>query len=369
LPSITVRTAIFPVAIVCAVTFCGSPSDVIYVPGPSPPVEGANGLFRVTFGTGPAVESGFTSDGRLLIRTRDVAPFGMGWLILSVSPEEGRSREEAALYRQALVDEMGSLRTLGQRRVLATWKQPVQGTDGCLPPAPVVAPLVGVTFFDLPADDATVVDRLPSRFANYGIVTGAASLQQRARVTPALQEIRANDGNPFGPALVPGGNDVIYSDGERIWRASMEDVSQPADLIGVGAYPAVSDDGTLLAYARPADVDSTVTLYVVPSLLAVCYQEQVEITAGRWEIVVRDLASGTERVLGDGLEPVFDPMAPRVVVRGADLSWVELADGVRTSIVGTGGAFAPAISPDGTLLAFSLPGDANSDVYYLPIRR
>ena len=171
--------------------------------------------------------------------------------------------------------------------------------------------------------------------------------------------------------ILSGIGEIVYSDGEHMWLARTVDTAAPPVLLGDGAYPALSRDGHTLAYARPLGLDSTEEDFRVPLTPGYCVQTQVEIRAASWEIVLRDLESGSERVLTQGQEAAFDPRAPRVVVRDSDLRWVDLATGDVTEIPGTTGAFAPAISPDGGILAFSLIGKGATagDVYFIRIAR
>jgi Tol biopolymer transport system component len=252
----------------------------------------------------------------------------------------------------------------GTRRVLVLWKPAIPGVHGCPDsslttagtpgPAPRTPSPLGVTLFSLPNVDGTPIAAIPSRFVSANTVEGAGTIQQRVRVPPAIRDADRTGTNVFGPALVFGADDLIYSDGERIWRASLLDTSAAPVLIGSGAYPTVSPDGRQLAYARPVGLDSVSSTYSIPVGLALCVEEQVEISAARWEVVIRDLESGAESVIGDGRDAAFDSQGSRVVVRGVDLRWVDLATMSPSPIPGTAGAFAPAVSPDGAVLAFSI---------------
>ena len=193
---------------------------------------------------------------------------------------------------------------------------------------------------------------------------------KRVRVAPAQRDVARTGANVFGPVTLPGTDAMVYSDGERVWQASISDTSAAPVLIGDGAYPAVSPDGHWLAYARPLGLDSTEQVFTIENPLQDCIETYVEITAVSWEIVLRDLETNEEEVLTDGVEPVFDPLGDRIVVRAGDLRWFNLSTGTSAPIAGTRGAFAPAISPDGDLLAFSLfSAGANSDVYFVRIDR
>jgi hypothetical protein len=264
------------------------------------------------------------------------------------------------------------------------WKPPMSGARGCPDssettegtpgPAPATPSPVGLVIFSLPTEDGASITSIPSRAISTGAVAvetvPGGNILARVRVTPALRDVARTGANPFGPIAIPGTDDIIYSDGERLWQASATDTGAAPAPLGEGAYPALSPDGTAFAYARPVGLDSTVQTFTIPVGLVQCVQTQVEITAASWEVVLRDVDSGDEQVLTEGVEPAFDPLAQRLVVRGSDLQWFDLSTLTAVSISGTTGAFAPAVSPDGTVLAFSLfSSGTNSDVYYLRISR
>ena len=347
---------------------CKSPSDVVFErPGFAPQLD-AQGRLRVTFGPGADVMRGFTPDGRLLFRADNLVPFGAGWVLASVPPSGGQVREEVSVYRPALTDQMGTLVSDGSRRVLAVWKPPIPGYDACPAPAPSPPSPVAVLTFALPAQDGVPIASVPSRVVSTNVAEVAGPADKRVRVTPALRDVVQTGANPFGPVIVPGTDDMIYSDGERLWRASVTDTSAVPTLLGDGAYPALSPDGHSLAYARPIGLDSTEQVFTVQAGLVPCVQTQVEITEAGWEIVLQDLESGEDSVLTEGMEPVWDPSAERLVVRGTTLEWFYFSTQTRVPIEATTGAFAAAISPDGHVLAFSLFSQGtNTDVYYLNV--
>ena len=367
---------------------CKSSSDVLYEPPTFAPKIDEQGRLRVTFGSGADILRGFTPDGRLLFSADNLVPFGPGWILASVPPDGGQVREEASIYRPAFPDPIGTMVWQsgdGARRMLALWKQAVHGVDACPdssittlgtpgPAPPPVSP-TGVQIYALPAEDGSPIVSIPSRSFAITPVTIAyvydpPLVLKRVRVAPAQRDAAQRGANPFGPTLVPGTDSLIYSDGERLWEASVTDTSAAPLLLGEGAYPAVSADGRWLAYARALGLDSTEQQFTVPLGFATCIETYVEITAATWEVVLREVATGEEEVLTDGVEPVFDPLADRLLVRDAALRWFNLATGASVSIAGTAGAFAPAISPDGDVLAFSLfSAGSNSDVYYLRIVR
>jgi hypothetical protein len=50
------------------------------------------------------------------------------------------------------------------------------------------------------------------------------------------------------------------------------------------------------------------------------------------------------------------------------LYWVDLATGDATAIPATAGAYAPAVAPDGSIVAFTAERFDNPDVFYVRIR-
>ena len=358
---------------------CESPSDVIYDPPPFTPIEEQAGLYRVTSGEGEDVVRGFLPDGRLLIRARNLPPFGADWVLISVPPSGGQVREEMRVYRPAVLDDMAHLTTLGAQRVLVLWKAAMPGIHGCpdssltsagVPgPAPRTPSPVGFALFALPDVDGTPVAAIPSRFVSTNSVEGVGTITQRVRVNPVLRDVDRTGANAFGPVILPGTGDLVYSDGDSLWRASITDTSAAPQLLGIGAYPVLSPDARALAYSRPTMLDSTVRRFTIPLGLAFCVEEHVEISAAAWELVVRDLETGAEQVVADALDPVFDPRGGRLAVRvGAELRWLDRATGETTPIVGTAGGFNPVFSADGGILAFSRLNDlTNSDAYFIRI--
>jgi len=359
---------------------CESPSDVIPSPPAFVPAEDQDGRFRVTSGSGLEIARSFLPDGRLLFRAFDLPPFGRDWILMSAPVDSGWLREELAAYRPSFLDDVSHLAHDGERRILVLWKAALPRVHGCPDssittlgtpgPAPRTPSPVGLTFLTLPDVDGTPILAIPSRSVSTRLVDGAGTTDQRVRVFPSLRDADRTSANPFGPVLVPGADELIYSDGEFLWRASVSDASASPTPLGRGSYPALDPDGTRLAYARPLGLDSVVTTYTIPVGLATCVEEHVEISANDWEVVVRELESGTETVVAQGRDAAWDPAADRLVVRDSAFRWVDLASGAATIIPATVGAFSPALSADGAILAFSLINPTtNADVYFLRLDR
>jgi hypothetical protein len=200
-----------------------------------------------------------------------------------------------AVYRSAVLTELGSLVVSEDRRVLTAWVGSDPWIDGCPKPAPPPPSVLEISLYELGAVDGTPMASLPTRSASTGAVIGSGTDFKRVRVSPALRELDASGDNPFGPALARRGS-VVDSDGDSLRMVSLGTSTDP-ELLGLGAYPAVSPDQRLLAFAMPVSVDSVVETYVVPMGRGLCTQEHVEVTNDGWEIGVLDLDSGIEVVL------------------------------------------------------------------------
>jgi hypothetical protein len=345
---------------------CAEPNDTVFVPPAVPPEEIAPGLFRVTWNPAPDVVRGFTPDGtRILYQSRDLPGRGAGWYVLSLAIADGATREEASVYRRALGDPLGQVIIAPAYRLLVTWRALPEGAVNC-PTCPPPPTAVDVAIRRLPPTDGVALSGLPARVI---VLTNHASAgcSHRIRLTPVEQLVETRRVNPYGPVELADASAGFYSDGDAVWRYDPADSAATPDSLGRGAFPALSPDGLLLAAALPTGTDSTSSLCYFG--LCPCVQETVVFTATGWETLLYDLSAGTVRPLAPGSEPAFDPLAPRVAVRRDDaLYWVELATGTATKIPGTEGGYAPAVAPDGSLLAFSAETFGNPDVFFVRLR-
>jgi hypothetical protein len=368
------RITVGPVVLGLALgSACSEPDDALFVPPQIPPVEIAPGLFRVTWHTGPDVVRGFTPDGQQIVyQSRDLPGFGEGWRILAVGVADGSVREEAEAYRQGLIEPVGHLVVGSADRLLVTWRS--DGVATCPEPCPPAPPVIGVAIWRLPLTGVVPFSALPaSRDVAFPVSRtsdvdcfGVGPFLHHIRQRPAEREVLDRRANPYGPVERTDASAGFYSDGETIWRYDPADPTAPPDSLGPGAFPALSPDGLTLAAAVPTGLDSTMAQCA--SGLC-CFQETITITGAGWEVVLYDLALGGSGVLGPGLEPAFDRLAGRLAVRRPDaLYWVDLGTADATVITGTEGGFAPAVSPDGSLLAFSAERFGGADVFFVRIR-
>jgi hypothetical protein len=364
---------------IASVIACAEPDDTLFTRPPVPPVEIAPGLFRATWSTGPDVVRGFTPGAdRIVYQSRDLPGFQRGWAVFSVSLTDGGVREEAGIYRLALPDSTAHVVIGSSGRLLVTWHTVGPGGVTCdnqdcrVPP-----PAIDVAVRRLPLTDGVPVSALPLReFAlpnhrTEARTCGTGSVDPTGhhtlRLRPADREVELRRVNPFGPVELADGTAGFFSDGETIWRYDPANSAVPPDSIGPGAFPALSADGLRLAVAVPLGLDSTTSQCFAG--LCPCVQDTWTITTNGWDVLLYDMAGGSPVTLAAGLEPVFDPLEARVVVRRSGaLHWVTLATGESTPIVGTDGGYAPAISPDGVILAFTAERFDSPDVFFLRIR-
>jgi hypothetical protein len=372
-----VRTALGPWLALALLAACAAPDDTLFTKPPVPPVEIAPGLFRVTWSEAPDVVRGFTPDGRhIAYQTRDLPGLGAGWSVVTVDLTDGAVREEAAVYRQATVDTVAQIVIGPSGRLHVTWRAVPEGTvtcRGCPPPPPAI----GIGIRRLPPTDGVALSAVPTHaFSlpnNERRDTLCASGDPSPdglfsiRLRPAEREVLDRRVNPFGPVERADGAVGFYSDGETVWRYFPGDPAAAPDSVGPGAFPALSPDGLRLAVAVPQALDSVSGLCAVN--LCPCYQETVTIFTTGWLVQVYDLTGGGVTAAGPGLEPWFDPLEDRLVVRRPDaLYWVTPATGAAMVIPGTDGGYAPAVSPDGARLAFTAVRFGNPDVFYVRIR-
>ncbi len=357
--------------LLAALAGCAEPNDVLFTPPQVEPTA-EDGRFRLTVNQGPDLVRGFTPDGaRIVYVSRGLAGFGEEWRILSIPAEGGAVREEAAIYRAAIGgDRLAQLVFDPGGRVLVSWKPAVAGIHGCGPPAPAGPIALGLTLRRLDSEDGRALSSIPTRFIATNTVFGAATASQRIRILPVEGEIKTFGAEPFGPAVSHDGSGIGFiSDGETVWRVDLNNPTAPAESIGPGAFPALSPDDGLLAVAVPVGLDSAITTVTVPAGLGECVQVTVAITVAGWEIVLYDLSDGSTQLLATGVEPRFDTAGNRLLVRQVDgLYWVDLSTAQATLIPGTLGGHLPALSPDGSLLAFSAPSTSGSqDVFFVPL--
>jgi len=359
------RTLVAVLVSLVALT-CGVDDPVIFPAEPSTPVEVRPGIFRLTYHLEADVFPTWTDSVTVSYRSKALPPYDTGFVLLQRSVHGGPATEREVVFRrQALVLSLVPVSAPGRggEMHLVYWMQAKNDAALCALPCPPAA-AQGVRVLD-PATSDTITE-LEGWTVPFGRITGSGSPQVGLRLVP--EDLDARDGwmNPFGPAYGEATTPFYLSSGTAIFRASESGTTPMLDSVTTGSYPALSPDGSLLAFTRTILVDSTTAICTVDFGLGPCIQATVTITEGGREVWVRDLTTGAERSLGAGWAPTFDAAGTRVAVASAaGLDWIDVSTGVRTGIPNTAGAHSPAVSPDGSRLAFVAEWAGQPDVYFL----
>lgn len=159
------------------------------------------------------------------------------------------------------------------------------------------------------------------------------------------------------PSWSPDGERLVFSDGLQlyVWRVGMAP-PQPLPGTADGVLPAWSPDGQRIAFTRWARTDSTSGTCACPTLRGTAFFEQIAYVANPqvWTIA----PDGSDPVsLGPGDAPAWAPDGQSLYLRRDDrIVRVALDASVLGIVPFTEGAHDPALSPDGTRLAFARDG-------------
>jgi len=190
-----------------------------------------------------------------------------------------------------------------------------------------------------------------------------------------FQELFHAEGSAvFRPSWSPAGDQLVFSDGLRllIWTiGSVEAVAIPGTDDGVQA--AWSPDGEWIAFTRL--VRGAARLFECQHLTLlgpVCSQDRIEYPITD-RIVTLVRPDGSDLVaLSRGDDPAWTPDSDRLVFREGGRLWMIGRDGSGlTDLPDTEGGREPAVSPDGTELAFARldPGSMTHDVIVVGLGR
>lgn len=171
------------------------------------------------------------------------------------------------------------------------------------------------------------------------------------RVHPFQLVHREEAAMVFRPSWAPDGQRVVFSDGLRlrIWRVGDADASVIPGTDD-GLSPAWSPDGSWIAFTVLERGDSSLNTCLCSAQLHV--RTRYQIVARRLVLIRPD---GTGRtVLGDGEEPAWSANGQQIYVhRNGDIVRVPATGGAATVIPNTTQGRMPAVSPDGSWLAFA----------------
>jgi hypothetical protein len=180
---------------------------------------------------------------------------------------------------------------------------------------------------------------------------------------------------PVRPSWHPEGGRLVASDGLQLFEWSPgEEGSTPIPGTDDAISPAWSPDGAAIAFTRfdrgPELRISCQHLAFGPTgTIVVCVEERTQWLTGRSVVVVMPAAGGEPLELVEGTDPAWSPDGEWIFVARPDGIWrVAAGGGVLGRVEGTNGGTQPAVSPDGTQLAFTKRGeDGKGDIWVVPL--
>ena len=218
----------------------------------------------------------------------------------------------------------------------------------------------------LPADSAV-------RFDN-AVLRGDEVSSSTFHVTiDPVERVFSEEGRmPFRASWSPDGRQLVVSSGLMLltWTPATRGLVVIAGS-DEGVYPAWSPDGQWIAYTalnRGALRQWTCQYYFAERVPA-CFAFWREWT-GRGGVTVIMRPDGSGRIeLGEGMAPAWSPDARSLYVERDGRIWRIGLDGTSEPVAGTAGAREPAVSPDGSRLAFVRRAAASTDldVWVLPL--
>lgn len=162
----------------------------------------------------------------------------------------------------------------------------------------------------------------------------------------------------FRPTWSPAGDQLVFSDGLNLylWRVGQPGVTQIPGT-GDGVYPAWSPDGAWIAFTRlERGAPETISCFCFTDKGEVgsVYETTVYPDPGRTGTLVVMRPDGSEqRTLGVGVAPAWMPNSQSIIAARDNNLWAIELSGAAQILEHTTGGFEPAISPDGSRLAFA----------------
>jgi len=186
----------------------------------------------------------------------------------------------------------------------------------------------------------------------------------------------AQDGTLFfRPSWSPVSDEVVFSDGLGLWTWYVGDGSATPIPGTVDAIsPAWSPDGKWIAFVRlersqaTTDICGNFSLLDDGAYLPHCVQETMDSGLGRTVVeVIRPDGTGGQ-VIGEGLDPAWSPDGEYLYMRRDNaIRRLGIEDDSDSPVPDTEGGREPAVSPDGSQLAFSRTADGPvHDIWVVP---
>lgn len=189
---------------------------------------------------------------------------------------------------------------------------------------------------------------------------------------PFQQLIRGDSTFIYRPTWAPDAERIAYSDGLglHVWEPGT-DVDATVPNTGDGVSPAWSPTGEWIAFTSLERADSastTCTNRPATSSELICALEQTIYTVGRRTLTLVSPATGTLAELTEGEEAAWSPDGEWIFYRGADeIRRIRVDGSADQAVPGTTGGRDPAVSPDGTRLAFSRRTEGSYDVWVVAL--
>jgi len=207
---------------------------------------------------------------------------------------------------------------------------------------------------------------LPLSFAGHSIEADSTMPMGIVTISeyhPFQYQFEANRRSFFRPSWKPDGSELVVSDGLRLLRWTPGGAPTPVPGTDDGISPAWSPDGDWIAYTRHERTSSDTFMceYWVDTPEGVsfisCVERRIVHESVPWIVLVRPDGS-EEIVLGEGSDPAWAPggsgVYASVELGGIDhIVRLSLDDGPDTLVPGTSGGVEPAVSPDGSRVAFA----------------
>ena len=180
---------------------------------------------------------------------------------------------------------------------------------------------------------------------------------------------------PVRPSWDPVGGRLVTSDGLGLllWRpgeATATSIPGTED----GSSPAWSPDRMSIAFTRlerGAELRTTCQhlSFGPKGTVVACVEDRTQWPIGRAMILLVSPVGGTPVELAEGTEPAWSPDGAWVYFARQDGIWrIAAAGGAPERLPGTEAGGQPAVSPDGTELAFTRIGeDGKGDIWVVPL--